>query len=57
VVGPHEAQRLAHRHASTLDAVLCHCESLGPDQAATTAPLYDVIGATHDRLYARLFQS
>jgi urease accessory protein len=57
VVGPHEAQRLQERHAATLDVVLAECASLRESDAATTAPLVDVFGATHDRLYARLFQS
>ncbi len=57
VVGPHEAQRLQRSHGRTLDAVLGACANLGPDEAATAFPLLDVMGATHDRLYARLFQS
>jgi urease accessory protein len=57
VVGPHEAQRLQRRHASTLDDVLAACQELGPTDAATVAPLIDILGSTHDRLYARLFQS
>lgn len=57
VIGPHEAQRVQGRHGETLDSVLRECEGLGPADAATTTPLFDVFGATHDRLYARLFQS
>ncbi|HEX4448183.1 MAG TPA: urease accessory UreF family protein [Polyangiaceae bacterium] len=57
VVGPHEAQRLQRRHGETLDSVLEECSGLAPDDAATTAPLLDLMAATHDRLYARLFQS
>jgi urease accessory protein len=57
LVGPHEAQRLQSRHGPTLDEVLSACRSLRVDQAATTAPVLDVVGALHDRLYARLFQS
>jgi urease accessory protein len=57
VVGPHEAQRLQRRHSRTLDAVLAACENVAPDDAATAFPLLDLMGATHDRLYARLFQS
>jgi urease accessory protein len=56
-VGPLEAQRLQVRHGATLDAVLAGCQSLRPEEAATVAPLHDVFGATHDSLYARLFQS
>ncbi len=57
VIGPHEAQRVQCRHGETLDAVLKECEGLGPADAAAVTPLFDVFGATHDRLYARLFQS
>jgi urease accessory protein len=57
VVGPHEAQRLQLRHGATMDAVLDSCQALRPHDAATIAPVADVIGQTHDRLYARLFQS
>lgn len=57
VVGPHEAQRLQERHGRTLDAVLDACASLKPCDAATVSPLIDIIGATHDGLYTRLFQS
>jgi urease accessory protein len=57
VVGPHEAQRLQQRHARTLDDVLAECAGLRPDDAALVCPLLEIMGATHDRLYARLFQS
>ena len=57
VVGPHEAQRLQQRHATTLDDVLARCAGLRPDDAALVCPLLEIMGATHDRLYARLFQS
>ncbi len=57
IVGPHEAQRLLAERGPRLDAILKRCESLGPDDAATAAPVVDIVGATHDRLYARLFQS
>lgn len=57
IVGPHEAQRLQRRHGDTLDAVLAECATLAPEDAAVVAPLLDVMGATHDRLYVRLFQS
>jgi urease accessory protein len=57
LIGPHEAQRLQCHHGATLDAVLADCEELTPEDAASTAPLVDGIGATHDGLYTRLFQS
>jgi urease accessory protein len=57
LLGPLEAQRVQERHGATLDHVLGECSALGPDDASSSAPLLDVLGATHDRLYARLFQS
>lgn len=57
LVGPHEAQRLVHDRAATLDRVLADCGALGVEQAHQTAPLLELFGATHDRLYSRLFQS
>ncbi len=57
IVGPLEAQRLQVRHRATLDAVLARCSAIEPDDAASVAPLHDVFGAKHDRLYSRLFQS
>jgi urease accessory protein len=57
LIGPHEAQRVQSRHGPTLEKVLGECAALRPDEAATVAPLLDVLGATHDRLYTRLFQS
>lgn len=57
LIGPHEAQRLQRRQGATLDAVLAGCQTLTPEDAATTAPVLDGIGMTHDRLYTRLFQS
>lgn len=57
LVGPHEAQRLQRSHARTLDAVSGACAALLPADAATASPLLNLMGATHNRLYARLFQS
>lgn len=57
VVGPHEAQRIQFDAAPVLDEILDACERLGPDDLVQTAPLLDLFGSTHDRLYARLFQS
>jgi urease accessory protein len=57
VAGPHEAQRLLRRHGALLDDVVRQCEGLAPDDAASVAPLADLMGATHDQLYSRLFQS
>jgi urease accessory protein len=57
IVGPNEAQRLQRRHGDTLDAALAEWANLTPDAAAVVAPLLEFMGATHDRLYVRLFQS
>jgi urease accessory protein len=57
IIGPHAAQRILNRHRATLDAVLAECDGLEPAEAATTSPVFELLGATHDRLYARLFQS
>jgi urease accessory protein len=57
LAGPYEAQALQHDLAPLLDRVLAACEQLGPEDLRQTAPLLDLIGATHDRLYARLFLS
>jgi urease accessory protein len=57
LVGPHEAQRLQQRHAATLDEVLGACAGVPAGDAAVVCPLLEIMGATHDRLYARLFQS
>jgi urease accessory protein len=57
VVGPYEAQRLQLRYATLMDDVVTYCEPLGPGEATTVVPLFDVAGAIQDRLYARLFQS
>jgi urease accessory protein len=57
LAGTHQAQRLQHELLPALDAVLEACAGLGEDQLAQTAPLADLLGSMHDRLYSRLFQS
>jgi urease accessory protein len=57
VAGPHEAQRLQRSLSATLDAVVSCCEGLTPDEAAIVSPVADLMGATHELLYSRLFQS
>jgi urease accessory protein len=57
LTGPTEAQRLVHGRAATLDRVIVACGTLSTTDAAQTAPLLDLFGASHDRLYSRLFQS
>jgi urease accessory protein len=57
LVGPHEAQRLQHELAPLAGEVLDRCGALPIDEIAQPAPLLDLFGALHDRLYARLFLS
>ncbi len=55
--GPTEAQSLHHSLHADLDAALARGLALSLDDVAQPAPLAELIGATHDRLYSRLFQS
>ncbi|WP_224363789.1 urease accessory protein UreF [Hyalangium versicolor] len=57
LLGPHEAQRLQHELAGVQSTILERCSSLSLNELAQPAPLIDLFGATHDRLYSRLFQS
>ena len=57
VVGPGEAQRLQASSAMTQRAVLSACSGLDPARQCQTAPLLELLGAGHDRLYSRLFTS
>ncbi|MEO7329480.1 MAG: urease accessory UreF family protein [Minicystis sp.] len=57
LLGPHEAQRLQHQLAALLEQVLFTCGSRDLDEVAQPAPQLDLVGALHDRLYARLFSS
>jgi urease accessory protein len=57
LVGPHEAQRLQHDLAPLADRVLARCAAIPIEEAAQPAPILDLFGAMHDRLYARLFLS
>lgn len=57
VVGPHLAQRMTFDLHERLEEVARACATLTIDDAAWTAPLQELLGGTHDRLYSRLFQS
>lgn len=57
LTGPHEAQRLVRDLAAIAGEVLARCGSLPIEEIAQPAPLLELFGATHDRLYARLFLS
>jgi urease accessory protein len=57
LAGTHESQRLLRELSQDLDEVLYRCADFREDDLAQTAPLADLLGAMHDRLYSRLFQS
>jgi urease accessory protein len=56
-IGPSESQAMHHRLHPVLDAALARARPLGLDDVAQTAPLVELVQATHDHLYSRLFQS
>lgn len=55
--GPTEVQALHHRMHAVLESALADVRDLGIDDVAQTAPIIELLQATHDRLYSRLFQS
>jgi urease accessory protein len=57
LLGPHEAQRVQHELADVQSSILERCGPLSLNELSQPAPLIDLLGATHDRLYSRLFQS
>jgi urease accessory protein len=57
VVGPLEAQALLAAAAVTAERALAATAELAPEEAATAAPLLDLLQGHQDRLYSRLFQS
>jgi urease accessory protein len=57
LAGTHQAQRMQHDLAPAMDAVLQSCADLREHNLAQTAPLADLFGSMHDRLYSRIFQS
>jgi urease accessory protein len=57
IVGGYQAQAMQDACAPDLDRVLAACARLGEDDVAQTAPIIDLVQASHDRLYSRLFQS
>jgi urease accessory protein len=56
-IGPSEGQAIHHRMHAALDAALVRARTLRAFDVAQTAPLVELVQATHDRLYSRLFQS
>lgn len=57
VTGPLRAQRVLLAVAPTAARALAETAELDPADACSAAPLVELAQATHDRLYARLFQS
>jgi len=57
IAGSYDAQRLQHDMAATMLAVAERSSALDERDLAQTAPLLDLLQASHDRLYSRLFQS
>ena len=57
VSGTLEAQALQARLSPRLDEVLAACAHLTEHDLAQTAPVLELLSATHDRLYSRLFLS
>lgn len=55
--GPTEAQAIHLELHPALDAALATGRALPVEDAAQPAPIAELFGATHDRLYSRLFQS
>lgn len=56
-IGPAEGQAIHHRMHPHLDAALAIARTLQLADVAQTAPLAELVQATHDHLYSRLFQS
>jgi len=57
LTGPHEAQRIQRAMAPVLGRVLDATRTATIDDLAHAAPVLDLVGALHDRLHVRLFQS
>jgi urease accessory protein len=57
IIGPLQAQAIQHRLSVHAESAAELGRELSLDDAAQTAPLLDLLHATHDRLYSRLFQS
>ena len=57
LTGPYAAQGLQRSLVPLLEQILTQCVEVAPEQITQTAPLLDLIQASHDRLYSRLFVS
>jgi len=57
ITGSYEAQQLQYESAAYQSLVLGRCAGLEVSELAQPAPILDLIHASHDHLYSRLFQS
>lgn len=61
IVGPMEGQSIQHRMAACAERWAAEAERVGAEgwetAAAQVSPIVELIQASHDRLYSRLFQS
>ena len=57
LTGPLESQRIQAGLAPDLDKALARCAGIDVEDAAQTAPIFDLLQGAQDRLYSRLFQS
>lgn len=57
LVGPLRGQAIQYELNSYLQTVLERCREIPLAEVVQTAPVIDILQATHDRLYSRLFQS
>lgn len=57
IVGPLEGQTIQHQLAGAAERVALRFGEVTLNDAAQTAPLFDLWQGTQDRLYSRLFQS
>ncbi len=57
IVGPLEGQSIQHALSPNVDKWVTRAQTVSIDDVANTSPMLDLLQATQDRLYSRLFQS
>ena len=57
IVGTLNGQAIQYQIGPLCERIAQKCGTFRPEEVAQTAPVIDVLQATHDRLYSRLFQS
>lgn len=57
LVGPLRGQSIQYELSPYVEQVLERCAGASTDDIVQTSPVIDVLQATHDRVYSRLFQS